>query len=433
MNFQVRNFQKFIIFLAIFTGIFGLIFIKISQAANYYVDNSGSPVCNNSSSYGTESNPWCTIQYGISIISGGDNLIVKNGTYNESFTITGPSGNSAKSTEIKAYSGHTPKLLGNGINTGRMKFSGVSYMNLSGFEITNYNQGIWIENSDHMIIENSSVHHVGQDAVSIHNNSSYITIQNNLIHDTRQWQYNGEGIYIGTGSGGLQDNTNNILVKNNTIYNIVDEAIELKPGTHDITVDGNLIYNTPDIGATVGAIEVNQSNHTDGKGWDSNPNHIIKNNIIHTGYTAIRAGTGSTIYNNLIYNINANHYGIYVDNLWAGDSGYARKIYHNTIDMPNSKAVYISAGTTDVKNNIGLSIINNIATSDSYYINKANGNYHLVTGAAPIDAGLNLTATVPTDIEGNSRSASSFPDLGAYEYVSGDTTPPAAPTGLSVV
>ena len=59
---------------------------------------------------------------------------------------------------------------------------------------------------------------------------------------------------------------------------------------------------------------------------------------------------------------------------------------------------------------------NNIATAASFYVNPAGANYHLVSGGAPINAGVDLTATVPTDIEGISRSSYSAPDLGAYEY-----------------
>jgi hypothetical protein len=404
---------KIIIYLII------LLFLSIGPAMGsvYYVDNSENSKCNNIPGFGGELNPWCTIQYGIENISGGDELIVKKGVYNETIIIAGPNGNANKSTVVKSYPGHKPKLRGNNVNTGRIKLVGAGFMKLSGFEITNYNQGIRIENSNYIIIENCIVHFIGQEAISAKYNSSHITIQNNEIYDTGKWQYNGEGIYIGSGSGKTQDNTNNVLIKNNKIYNVADEAIELKPGTHDCTIDQNLIYNTPDMGPAVGTIEVNQSKHTSGKGWDSNPKHVIKNNIIHTGYTGIRAGTGCLIYNNLIYNINPNSYGIYVDNIWSGDTSYPRMIYHNTIDIPESRAVHIHSGTIDIKNNIGPLIKDNLPTSDQYYVNKQNGNYRLVTGTAPIDAGINLTAIVHTDIEGNSRLVNYPPDLGAYEYI----------------
>jgi len=44
-----------------------------------------------------------------------------------------------------------------------------------------------------------------------------------------------------------------------------------------------------------------------------------------------------------------------------------------------------------VKNNIGVTTMNNVATSDSYYVNKAGGNYRLMAGSVPINAGIDLT------------------------------------------
>ena len=47
----------------------------------FYVDNSGSPRCNDTTSGGSETNPWCTINYAIGRMKGGDTLFVKAGTY----------------------------------------------------------------------------------------------------------------------------------------------------------------------------------------------------------------------------------------------------------------------------------------------------------------------------------------------------------------
>jgi hypothetical protein len=85
------------------------------------------------------------------------------------------------------------------------------------------------------------------------------------------------------------------------------------------------------------------------------------------------------------------------------------------VNLPSDRAIVLSSGTTDVKNNIGPATTNNIATSDAYYVGKTAANYHLASGTAPINAGSNLTSIVPTDIEGTSRSTNPPPDLGAYE------------------
>jgi parallel beta-helix repeat protein len=404
-----------------------------AYGADFYVDNSGSPSCSDVPGNGSEANPWCTISYAASQIAGGDVVEVKAGTYaNPGVIIDGLVGTASFPTTFRAYPGHSPVIQGAGYGTGRVKIRDAQYAVFSGFEVTSIQDGLFVESSTNVTVRDNHFHHTGQVCIAIKYDSSDILVENNICHDTGlnagKW---GEGIYVGTGSGGPLDNTNNVTVRDNTIHDVNDEAIELKPGTHDCIVEGNTIYNaTTDSGwpATAGAIEVNHSNSGE-QSWGSNPDHIIRNNIIHSSKTAIRAGTGGTFYNNLIYNTVSPYRGIYVDN--TNSDSYIRVIYHNTIDIPSDRAVVINAGATDVKNNIGPTTTDNIATSDAYYFDKAGADYHLVSGSAPIDAGLDLTAIVPTDIEGASRLTNPPPDLGAYEHVADPRPDP--PTNLRVI
>ena len=404
-----------------------LCFILPAYAADFYVDNSGSPACNDSASNGSEAAPWCTITFGVGQISGSDTLFVKTGTYAESFTIgSGASGSPGNPTLVSAAPGHTPTIDNN--SGGRVKILGVSYLIFDGFVITDMNQGLFVENSNNITVRNNTVHNIEQEGIRVKVNSFDIIVENNVVHNTGTNAFNGEGIYIGTGSGGPLDNTNNVTVRGNIIHDTDDEGIELKPGTHDCIVEGNTLFNIATGSNSIGSIEVNQA-MSGAQSWGVNPNHVIRNNIVHNSDTAIRLGTGSTAYNNLIYNPTAGHHGILVNNI-AGDT-YTRVIYHNTIDVASSDAVVITAGTADVRNNIGPATTDNIATSDTYYVNKAGADYHLVSGSAAVNAGLDLAATVPTDIEGNSRTANPPPDLGAYEIVSGARPDP--PTNLGAI
>lgn len=413
-------------------------------AATYYVNNSGSPVCHDATTAGSQTNPFCTPDYGLTRIASGDTLYVRSGTYNIAngfWGITGPSGTASAPTHISVYPGDTVTLVGQGVDTGRIKFSNVSYMTFDGFKVTNFNQGLFAETINHVTISFCEVYNVGQEAIHIRFNSSFVTIDSCTVHDTGKYAYDGEGMYIGSStSESTVDNTNNVTVKNSRIYNTNDEAIELKPGTHDCVVDGNNISAanlnnvTPGYGGA--AIEVNEAVAAP-QHWDSNPNHIIRNNFVHnTGpggtyqlyNSGIRLGTGATAYNNVIYGIQSPGVGILVDNN-ASDS-YTRNLYHNTIDVTSSRAVALSGGTADVRNNIGPTSTSNKATSSAYYVNAAGADYHLVAGSAPINAGVDLTSVVPTDIEGNSRSLNPPPDLGAYEFVGAK---PAAPTNVQAI
>jgi hypothetical protein len=392
-----------------------------ADGADLHVANSGSPPCSDSPAAGSEANPYCTIGYGLGRITGGSRLYVHAGTYDEALYIAGPAGTAGSPTVIQAYPGDTVTVRGTGVDSGRVKIVNTSYITLDGFIVTNFNQGIFVESSDHIEIKSSVVTNIGQEGIHVHYGSSYVTIDACTVHDTGVWQYDGEAIYLGTGDSAPLDDTNNVTVRNSTIYNATNEGIELKIGTHHITVENNTIHhvNTADNGYGGAAIEVNQAVGSV-QHYDGDPGHIVRNNLVHdvgpaTGAAylraAIRAGTGGAYYNNVIWNVTGD--GISADN--QSKDSYTRAIYHNTVDVPESRAVVISGATADVKNNIGPSAANNLPTSSAYYVDGAKADYHLAPGSAPIDAGLDLTSVVATDIEGRSRSASGRPDLGAYE------------------
>src|SRR5262249_25723055 len=152
---------------------------------------------------------------------GGDTLFVKAGTYNENLYISGPAGSSTTPTTIQTYQGQTVTLRGDGVDGGRVKIANTNYIVFDGFTITNYNQGLFVDSSSHVVIRNCIVHDVGQEGIHPNSNSSFITIQHCTIYNTGVWQYDGEGIYVG--GVGSNDNTNNVTISNNTIYNTTDE------------------------------------------------------------------------------------------------------------------------------------------------------------------------------------------------------------------
>jgi len=402
-----------------------------ASGASYYVDNSGSPACSNSSSFGTEDRPWCTITYGMSRLAGGDDLLVKQGTYNEALYINGPAGSSTKPTVIRSYPGHVVTIRGGG-NTGRVKITSTSYITFDGFVVTNFNQGIFVEgNASHITIDNCVVHDVGQEGIHVKENSSYVTIQGCTVYNMERIGgcCNGEGIYVGTGSAGPLDNSHHVIVRNNTIHDVTDEAIELKPGTHDSIVENNTIHSCTDQGATTGSAIEFESRNLIEQSWNANPNHIIRGNVIHDCYVGIRVGSGVQVYNNIIYNTLGGRAGIVVTN--SDGDGYTRYLLHNTIAMP-SNAIVVEGGITDTRNNIGPTSSSNLAFNASHFVNAAAGDYHLRAGSAPIDAGLDLSSIVGVDKDGNIRPAGAFPDLGAYEFGQVAVLP-SAPQNLRIV
>jgi parallel beta-helix repeat protein len=407
------------------------------RGATYYVDSSAQAACSDRASNGSEANPWCTIHYAVGRISPGDTILVKSGTYNEA-ALNVPasiSGRGGSNTVIKAYPGHVVLLNGGGVGTGRFIELTGSNLVFDGFVVTNFNQGIFVDTGTNITVQNCTVKNIGQEGIHVHYNSYNVLVQSNLVYDTGMWQYDGEGIYVGSGCSVALDNTAYVTVRGNTIHDTHEsnfsgglEAIEIKPGTHDCIVENNVVYNAP-TPSSYGAIEINES-ICGTQSWPSNPNHIIRNNRIYGTGTAIRSGTGCLVYNNVIYSIASGSYGVLVDNI-AGDN-YTRYIYHNTFHAPSAIAVRVSAGTAIVKNNIGPSSVNNLAVNPSYFVNAAGRDYHLAGGSAPIDAGVDLSSIVSVDLDGKTRPIGPLPDIGAYEYTPISPGPPAPPTNLHV-
>ena len=179
-----------------------------SRGLAYYVDNSTNSNCSDDPTFGSESNPWCTISYALNQMNGGDDLFVKSGIYEETLFISNLAGTAEDRTKIQVAPGHSVTIKGAGVDHGRVKITGSDYLTFDGFTVTNMNQGIFVENdSNYVTIQNCTVHFVGQEGIHVKENSDYVIIQDCTIYDTRQWQFNGKGIYIGTGSAGPKDNT----------------------------------------------------------------------------------------------------------------------------------------------------------------------------------------------------------------------------------
>jgi hypothetical protein len=163
----------------------------------------------------------------------GDSLLIKSGTYNETFNVsTSLSGTSSKRTTIQAYGNDKVTIKGIGGNGGRVAISAANFITLKGLKITNMNQGIFVQAGSHdVILESCEVCSLGQEGIHIKENSYNVLVEKCTVRDTRTWQYNGEGIYIGSGSGFPADTSNNVTIRNCIIYNTLDEAIEFKAGT----------------------------------------------------------------------------------------------------------------------------------------------------------------------------------------------------------
>ena len=398
----------------------------------YYVD-SADPQAADTPSNGTILAPFATIAYGIGQMSAGDDLWILEGTYNEGPLFLGRDLSASPSdyTVVRNYPGHKVHIrgdgyLGNGTDGGAFAISNCDYFKLIGIELSREQRTLEItDGSSYIEVTDCVVHDSGIQAFHIKENSHHVTITRCTVYDSGQETgagSNAEGFYIGTGSSGPLDNTHQVTIADCLVYNTAAEAIDVKAGTHHITIEGCDIRNVLSYYSgtyTVGAIELTEAVLA-GTHYYDNPAHVVRNNRIHdlNSGCAIMVDTGALVYGNTVWDVPSN--GIYIRNN-DGDS-YPRKIYHNTVAVP-SNGIVIGGGSpaTDIQNNIGYEADTdcggsdcNRANNDSWYVSTTEGGeiYKLVDGAGPINAGNDLSVTVATDDDGDPRGT----DIGADEY-----------------
>ena len=420
------------------------------QANTYYVATNG-----NDANQGIETQPWKTIQKAANTLVAGDTVFIKAGIYNERVIIKN-SGTLNNEIVFSNYQNDTVIIDGDSISwggawNGLFDISNRSYIHIMGLRIKNADySGFWIEDSDHIIIEDNYTYNTYSSGIGVWS-SSYITIKNNEIelacNDGEQ-----ECITIANSDHSAIFKNN---VHNNGLGTIGGEGIDVKAGSHDIDVYQNEVHH------------LNNRLGIYADAWDSHTYNInIYQNIIHhcseTGL-AVASESGGLIENVAIFNniIYSNKYGGIELGSWS-DIGFTGpkplkhiKIINNTcyqngvfnngwgfgivVDNPDAKDVIIrnnicsensaqiaiqqidSGGVVDHNLLFG----NNTASgtlygsdsiiSDPHFVDTLTYNFHLLSISPAIDKGSPLNAPT-TDFDNNNRPSGLNFDIGAYEY-----------------
>ena len=122
-----------------------------------------------------------------------------------------------------------------------------SYWHLLGFSVTNGQKGVMADGTVGSVIEKLTVHHIGDEAIHLRDQSTDNTVTGNTVGDTglRRSKF-GEGIYIGTANSNwcsvtncLPDNSDRNVVEDNTISGTTAENVDIKEGTSHGILRGN--------------------------------------------------------------------------------------------------------------------------------------------------------------------------------------------------
>ena len=162
-----------------------LFFTSIVHAATYYVATTGD-----NGDPGTEAQPWLTLTYGESQLLASDIVIVRGGTYNESFTIN------VANVTFQNYPSESPIIDGNWTLPGgewavlvTIEGNGVTF---DGFEIQkSTGLGIDVIGADNVTIKNCDIHDTFRHVLRAKDNADNLLVEDTEIHDGvwRRWCY----------------------------------------------------------------------------------------------------------------------------------------------------------------------------------------------------------------------------------------------------
>ena len=350
-----------------------------AHATDYYVSTSGSD-----SNPGTSASPFRTITHAYSVASAGTTIHVASGVYND-YTSgwgihLGKSGTASSPIVLESQVvGGAIIDGGNASDRNQGFYIDGNYNVVDGFEIRNCpNGGISIWSSGNQILNNH-----------IHNNGNPASSSTN----------GRDGVYSDQGTSGNVYAANWIDHNGRSGSNL-DHGLYLC-GDNEVVVNNVLLANAA-CGLQIA-------------GYTTVSNMKVYNNVMAwngtCGIILWQALSGVDIKNNVLYQ--NGHYGI--GSYAATGSGV---VVNNNLAYGNGSGSFDFTGGGSTYSYSQSSSIN----ADPHFANAAASSFdpHLTSGSPAIQAGLNLSSTLNTDMSGAARPASGAWDLGVY--VNGSTT-----------
>jgi hypothetical protein len=403
-----------------------------ATAVTYYVASNGSD-----SNPGTKSAPFRSIVHGFSVLSAGDTLYIRGGTYHEAYdgnTQKAPSGtNDSNAPLISNYPGETVIWQPNG---GVVNFVSKTSANPGIVQYVKFN-GI--------IFDGSSMGQSSTNNLVNLNGVLHFTFTNSEFRNTPQscglqfGDLSGAGptsafhtfLHIkahhnGLNPGCLQTNSCSSGLVGHGIYGSMANS----------TFDDVEAYNNGDLGMQL---------YRSTGGVDNN---VVRNSRFHDngqviaggGGLYIGSGDGNMAYNNLVY---TNPGG----GISVGSNATNAKVYNNTVYNNGQGGLVITSATaTAARNNIlyangnaygdladfgSGTVLSNNLSSDPLFVNTGSADFHLQSGSPAIDKGTPLNI-VTSDYDGVPRPQGTNYDIGACELSTLKTALIHAPTNFKI-
>ncbi|MGC4190746.1 MAG: right-handed parallel beta-helix repeat-containing protein [Thermomicrobiales bacterium] len=176
----------------------------------------------------------------------GDVIQMKSGRYLGTFTLEA----SGTADAPMVLCGPREAVIDGGdIGNGYALHITGDYLTVRGLSVQRALKGIMLDGANHVTLEYLDVSLTGHEAIHLRAGSSDNLVQFNDIHDTgfKRDKF-GEGVYLGSAvsnweqySSGQPDTSDRNRVIGNRIWNTTSESIDIKEGTTDGLIEGNVM------------------------------------------------------------------------------------------------------------------------------------------------------------------------------------------------
>jgi hypothetical protein len=356
-------------------------------------------------------------------VGSGDVIVIRGGTYNLTSKLRTPGLVATPRTlqservVVQNYPGEHVILDGTNIawsQPGTISFreaviateSQTSYDIIEGLDIRNSLKSAIILKGDHSEAKNCRTNRTGASSILTTGTDACIIDNNEVI----------EGVYLGQEEMITATGTTNTVISNNYVHDIGNDnahnngiGIDIKDGCTGARVFGNRVHNTKIVGIYIDArgasndIEIynNEVYNIDANSWPLNHGIVVADETPD----GVTASSNIKVYNNLMYNTGTN--GIAIG--WTGFDGeyyqncqFVNNTIYDTIYGISLYTTSIDGGTTP-NPSTGIYISNNIMYNQSGQSIASSGivNYSSYTVDTNIMSGApgGLTVTNQLDID----------------------------------
>lgn len=468
------------------------------NSRTYYVSPNGS-----NSNPGTKDQPWKDISYAVSQqspVEAGDTVLVQSGTYTETIDLE-KSGNSQQGHITLKADGNVilrdPDPNQGGFGEGVIESSGSSYWVIDGFRIENTSwAGIALKDADNFIVQNNHTYETGASGIIVMPATSFgggeaeVTSSNIQILDNTVERANWKWL-TPQDTGSPQEalsiwGVDGFEVAGNLIKDTKKEGLDIKTGSRNGSVHGNVITGTALVSGSEESLRGGPALYVDGNRVDTF-NIDIYNNVVfdNTADAIIIADEDASrgdvsdirVYNNVVYN----------NGIEGVNGGVGIGLLHNVEDVEvvnntvvgnvqgfviddNNYLTHVKSEDILIRNNIfadsgfrngfvtdegqvsNITIDNNLFTDEFDelfeqegpitdltvtrnetvesigFVGAENGDFRLRASSAAVDNGSNqIGSYAQIDIEGEARPSGGGVDQGAFERQQVSPAPPQAP------